>query len=268
MSAVDVVDIPLVPTGADGVPATLQQLVGFTDAWLDNRRLSSNTRQAYRRDVVAWLSWCAEPVDGAAGPVRLDPMAARFTHVNTYARTLESTVDPRTGRAYGPATVARKLAAVSSWYTFLVNLGALPRNPVDGADRPKVDRYHSVTVSPAEREAAAIVAAADRDPYPAALRTRALIRFLLGLGARVTDAGRTRLADLGTAGEHRTVVLHMKGGRTRRRRLPDQLAAAIGAMLAERAALAGVPVGQLDPAAPLFATASGRPIDRREVGYW
>ena len=247
-----------------GPPVLPGQLLEFTDAWLDNRRLSTHTRQAYRRDVRAWLAWCAEPI-GDGGTVRLDPLAARFTDVNTYARALEATVDGRTGRPYAASTVARKLAAVSSWYAFLVNLGAVPRNPVDGADRPSVDRDHSTTAGLAEREAAALVAAADADRYPGRLRTRALIRFLLDLGARVSDAGRTRLHDLGTAAGYRVVTLHMKGGKTRRRRLPDQLAAAIDAMLAERAAVAGVPVDELDSGSPLFATASGRPIDRREV---
>jgi site-specific recombinase XerD len=249
--------VDLAPSGGGAVPATVAQLVEITDAWLGNRRLSELTKQAYRRDVLGWLGWC-ENNDH-------DPLAVAFTMVNAYARELEATLNPRTGRQFTAATVARKLSAVSSWYAFLVALGAIARNPVVGADRPGVDRDHSSTVGLAEREAAALVAAADLDPYPGAVRTRALIRFLLDLGARVSDATRTQLRDLGTVDGYRAVRLHMKGGKIRWRRLPEQLATAIDVMLAGRAATVGVRVDQLDPAAPLFATASGRPVDRREV---
>lgn len=233
------------------------ELLDFTEAWLRNRKLTAETQEAYRRDVTGWLHWCQGR--------ELDPLAARFTHVNAYAREWEATVDARTGRLTRPSTVARKLAGISSWYRFLVNLGVLDRNPVAGADRPSVDRDHSTTTGLAVQEAGALVAEADLDAYPSRQRTRALIRFLLDLGARVSDACHTTLGDLGGADGYRIVVLHMKGGKIRKRRLPEELAAAIDAMLVERAAALGVRVDELDPTAPLFVTTSGRPINRRDV---
>jgi site-specific recombinase XerD len=85
-----------------------------------------------------------------------------------YARELGVTVNPRTGTVFTPWTIARRLSAVSSFYTFAVNVGAVARNPVAAADRPAVDRDHSPTVGLAEREVAALLAAPDADPYPAA----------------------------------------------------------------------------------------------------
>ena len=263
-------------TGPGALPALLDPagplvdpvvLVDVVDRWLANRRLAENTRAAYRRDLRGWLAWCAAPVTADDGDplAELHPLVVQFTHVNAYARHLETSIDGRTGRPVAASTVTRKLSAISSWYTFLVNLGVLPRNPVAGADRPEVDRAHSTTVGLAEWEVAALLAAADHDPYPGALRTRALVRFLAVLGARVSDATRTRVGDLATAEGYRTVRLWMKGGKSRRRRLPDAVAAAVDAMLAERAVATGMRVDQFDPAVPLFATASGRPIDRREV---
>src|SRR6185503_11749174 len=63
---------------AGGVPARIEELTAFTDGWLANRRLSPHTRDAYRRDVRAWLDWCRAR--------DLDPMAATFVHVNAFAR--------------------------------------------------------------------------------------------------------------------------------------------------------------------------------------
>src|SRR5947207_1237749 len=47
-----------VPTNGGGLAAS-GGLTAFTEAWLANRRLSEHTRAAYRRDVAAFLSWCA-----------------------------------------------------------------------------------------------------------------------------------------------------------------------------------------------------------------
>src|ERR1700733_13011256 len=113
------------------LPAIAGGSADFTEAWLANRRLSAHTRAAYRRDVQQYLVWCAARA--------LDPLRASFLHVNAYARDLEATVDSRTGKVLAPASVARKLSALSSWYVFLVRLEAVAANPVGGADRPRVD---------------------------------------------------------------------------------------------------------------------------------
>ena len=230
-------------------------LAPVVDGWLGNRRLSEHTRAAYRRDVLAWVDWCTQR--------GLDLLTVSFLDVNAYARELEA--DDRPGGAYAAATVDRKLSAVSSWYDFLARLGALPRNPVDGADRPPVDRDHSRTVGLSAREVAALKREADLDPYPSRHRTRALIRFLVDLGARVAEATGATIGDLGYENNWRTVRLRLKGGKRRVRRIPPELGAALDAMLRTRAAAAGVPVDQLDPGAPLFATDAGRRLDRADV---
>src|SRR4051794_5433069 len=102
--------LPTPPPAAAQPPAPVD-LTDLTDGWLRNRRLSAHTRAAYRRDVRHWLCWCAAR--------DLDPLAATFLHVNSYARDLERTVDARTGRPTSAATVARRLSGLSSWYTFL-----------------------------------------------------------------------------------------------------------------------------------------------------
>src|SRR3954453_5971467 len=103
--------LPTLPPDAPRPPARTGDLTDLTDGWLRNRRLSAHTRAAYRRDVTHWLRWCAGH--------DLDPMTASFLHVNAYARDLESAVDARSGRPASPATVARRLSGISSWYDFL-----------------------------------------------------------------------------------------------------------------------------------------------------
>src|SRR5688572_10147391 len=121
----------MVPRQVAGPPAAMGAAEQVTEAWLANRRLSEHTRAAYRRDVAAWLGWCAER--------GVDPLGASFLDVNAYARGLEA-------RRLAASTVARKLSGLSSWYDFLVKVRAVGGNPVGGADRPYVSRDHSATV--------------------------------------------------------------------------------------------------------------------------
>ncbi|SCF11887.1 Site-specific recombinase XerD [Micromonospora coriariae] len=229
--------------------------VDVTEAWLRNRRLSEHTRDAYRRDVTGWLSWCAGR--------DLDPLQANFLHVNEYARALESTLGARSNRPLTPATVARRLSALSSWYDFLVKLGAVPANPVAGADRPRVDRDHSATVGLTPEEVDALLSAADADTGPTAARNRAAIALLADLGLRVGELISLDLTDLGTERGHRSVRFVGKGGKQRRRALTPGTAYAVDAYLAQRAAATGVPVPQLT--GPLLVTASGGRLDRHSV---
>ncbi|MEV6812670.1 tyrosine-type recombinase/integrase [Micromonospora sp. NPDC051296] len=226
-----------------------------TEAWLRNRRLSEHTRDAYRRDVAGWLAWCTAR--------QLDPLRVNFLHVNEYGRALESTLAARTGRPLTPATVARKLSALSSWYDFLVKLRAVDTNPVAGADRPRIDRDHSATVGLTPDEVDALLAAAEAETGPIAARNRAAIALLADLGLRVGELVSLNVDDLGVERGHRSVRFAGKGGKPRRRALTPGTAYAVDAYLAERAADQGLPVPQLSGA--LLVTTSGARLDRHSV---
>jgi integrase/recombinase XerD len=240
---------------ASGLPVPVGDLYAFTDGWLGNRRLSEHTRDAYRRDVAGFLDWCRSR--------DLDPLAATFIHVNTYARELESTLDLRTGRKLSAATVARKMSGLSSWYGFLVKIHALPANPVGGADRPHVGRDHSATVGLSPSEVDALLAAAEADTGPARIRNHAVIATLADLGLRVGEVVGLDVADLGYERGHRSLRFTGKGGVKRRRALTPASTAAIETYLLQRAMAEGRPVDDL--VGPLFVTATGGRLDRHAV---
>jgi site-specific recombinase XerD len=227
----------------------------FTDGWLGNRRLSEHTREAYRRDVHGWLRWCQSR--------QLDPLAATFIHVNTYARELESTVDPRTGTSLSPATVARKMSGLSSWYVFLVKVGAVTANPVGGADRPRVDRDHSGTVGLTPAEVDRLLVAAETDPRAARLRNHAIIALLADLGLRVGELIGLDVTDLGYERGHRSIRFTGKGGKRRRRALTPASTAAVETYLLHRSMSEAHPVDELT--GPLFVTGTGARLDRHAV---
>jgi site-specific recombinase XerD len=225
-------------TGSGELAAPAQEFADFTDAWLLNRRLSANTRQAYRRDVMSFVSWCTQNA--------VNPLQARFTHINTYARGLEAEL--------APATVARKLSGLSSWYDYLNKLGVVAANPVSGADRPYVSRDHSATVGLSPSEVDALLYAAMLDSP----RHHALLTLMADLGLRVGEAINLEMADLGHERGHRTVRFLGKGGRLRRRALAPGTADALDRYLSQRAETAGVRVEDLR--GPVFVTSTGRPL--------
>ncbi|MET0496235.1 MAG: tyrosine-type recombinase/integrase [Actinoplanes sp.] len=238
----------LVPRQQGGAVAVGGPAEQVTEAWLQNRRLSAHTRDAYRRDVGEWLGWCAGR--------ELDPLRASFLDVNAYARGLEA-------RPLAPASVARKLSGLSSWYDFLLKLRAVEANPVAGADRPYVSRDHSATVGLSPEEVDALLAAAEQDCGPAAVRHRVVLTLLADLGLRVGELVGLDVADLGVERGHRSVRFIGKGGRPRRRVLTPAAGVALDAYLRERAVAEQTSVDRLD--GPLLVTATGARIDRHSV---
>lgn len=245
----------LVPTTGTALAlSSAQSIADFTEAWLANRRLSDHTRAAYRRDVALWVAWCAER--------DLNPLQARFLDVNAWGRDLEQP-DPRTGRTPAVSTVARRMSAVSSWYDYLVRLGAIPVNPAAGADRPRVDRDHSPTIGMSATDATALLAAATADDRWLGPAAPAVAAVLVDLGVRVSEVCAVDIADLGHDSGHRTLSLRMKGGKRRRRSLPPATAVAIDRYLTARAAREGLTVAELD--GPLFVDRHGVRVGRHMV---
>src|SRR5829696_1294154 len=82
---------------------------------------SENTRRSYAGDLNGWLGFCAEH--------DVDPVRARRPHIDGWARSLELS-------GLRPRTVARRLAAVSSWYGFLVDEEVRATSPAEHVRRP------------------------------------------------------------------------------------------------------------------------------------
>lgn len=226
---------------------------GFTEAWLANRRFSENTRDAYRRDIHQWLGWCAQR--------QLDPLGATFLDVNAYGRALE---EPENGRRpLAPASIARKLSAVSSWYDFIVKLGKLPANPASVADRPPVDRDFSPTASFTRDDAAAMLRHARYDDPYLGIAAPLLAAWMVEMGTRATETCNIQVSDLGHHDGFRVVHLTLKGGRRQRRPLPPPLAQLLDDYLGGLAQIYGCRVEQLD--GPLFINRRGETINRHDL---
>jgi integrase/recombinase XerD len=237
----------LVADAADADPVTLLAL-----AWLSARR-SENTRAAYARDIgitprrrpsraPSWLAWCGQqgvhPVTGVTA-----------LHVAQYARQLDDA-------GLSPASAARKLAAISSWYAWLARRGHISASPAADIARPRAAPAATPTPGLTQAQALRLLHAADQAPGPHRARTAALVALLLFTGARLSEIIGADISDLGTHQSRR--VLWVTRGRSRQALpLPGPAAARIDAYLAGRPGPQDVPA--------LFATGTGRRLFPADV---
>ena len=92
---------------------------------VDCRR--EQTRRAYFNDLRAWYTWCSDR--------ELHPLAARRHDVALWARQPAS-APQRSDAAEAPASVARRLSCLSSFYGYGVEVGVLAENPAANVKRP------------------------------------------------------------------------------------------------------------------------------------
>jgi integrase/recombinase XerD len=134
---------------------------------LSATRLAPKTVDAYRRD----LADVAKFLERSPAEATQDDLAAYLASLR--ARGLAST------------TIARRAAALRSFYRHQQLLGARRDNPAAELDLPRRARTLPRTLSPGEAERL-IEAAAGTTPR--SLRDRALVELLYGAGLRVSEA--------------------------------------------------------------------------------
>lgn len=233
----------IAPSVIEGVIVTPQTeiVARLTRDWYGT--LGANTKAAYLGDVGLWQTWC--------GRNGIHPLSARKLNVDQW-------IAEQQAAGYAKRTIARRVSAVAAWYDFLRDAtSGTPHaitgdNPAHTRRRPKVARDDTPTIGLTRAQARLLVQAADEDGP----RSAALIRFLLGNGLRVGAAVSARIEDMTEDDGHRVILLRGKGDVRRKVPIPPPTYNAITKMLAGR----GCPA-----AGPLFATRTGREVDRHYV---
>jgi integrase/recombinase XerD len=164
---------------------------------VDCRR--EQTRRAYFNDLRAWYAWCTDR--------GLHPLQARRHDIALWARRLAERPQ-RSGKVEAPASIARRLSCLSSFYGYGVQVGVLEENPVANVKRPRVANA-SMTVGLARDELERLLDAAEADGP----RSAALITLLAYNGLRIDEALSRDVEHLGHQLGHRVLRISRKGGR-------------------------------------------------------
>jgi integrase/recombinase XerD len=175
---------------------------GYLDHLTVERGLAANTLTSYRRDLDRYLTALA-----AAGVDDLAAVTER--HLTSYlARLREGDADHPPLAA---ASAARAVSAVRGLHRFAHREGLAPADVAKEVSPPAPARRLPKALEVAEVER--LLAAAGAEPGARGLRDRALLEFLYGTGARISEATGASVDDLELADG--TALLHGKGGRTR-----------------------------------------------------
>jgi site-specific recombinase XerD len=134
----------------------------------------------------------------------------------------------RSGREPSSVTVGARAACLSSFYRFLIRMGAVSSNPCDALERPKARPAapRGLTAEQLRRLLSVI------PDTPAGLRDRAVILTLVLTGRRRSEVLRLTAGDLTVEDETVYYSYVGKGGKRGRRELPRPAYEAIGRSLA------------------------------------
>jgi integrase/recombinase XerC len=160
-------------------------LRSFLDA-LSSRNLSPATLRAYRIDILQFLIFLKETNVAVRGPADVDraDVAAYLAYLGRLSLSGVSR--------------ARKLAALRSFFAFLVAEGCVPKSPAAGVVAPKKERRERTYLRPSEYRALLSVAGSNPRDY-------AILQTFLQTGLRVSELCSLELRDVDLIGRSLTV---------------------------------------------------------------
>jgi len=174
-----------------------EQVELFLQHLAEERRLSANTTAAYRTDLEQFGTFVRERDLADWSAVTHDDLLAFMLFLRE--------------RRYANSTVARRTAAVKSFYAYLTSEGLVPGDPTEQIDSPKVDRYLPKSLTPTQVDE--LLELPLRDPTPERLRDKGMLELLYATGVRVSELVALNLKDLNMESE--SVRCVGKGGRER-----------------------------------------------------
>ena len=214
------------------------------------RRASAHTLAAYRRDLESLAGFLRERSRGAASVEDIDKLTLR-TWMASEAKRLKS------------VSLARRLAAVRSFMTFLERRGNLRSNPARQIKVPRLRRPMPMFLSPGAADALMQAPhAATETPTARSLRDSLALELLYGAGLRVSELVLLNLGDVSMA--RREIRVVGKGSKERSVPLGRAAARACQQYLERRGELAHPKSSYLDPQA-LLVSARGKRLSVRWI---
>ncbi|RMH36255.1 MAG: tyrosine recombinase XerC [Deltaproteobacteria bacterium] len=227
-------------------------IAGFRDYLAVERALAPATCAAYERDLEEFRRLYADREGRDPDPRAVDARAIRAHLAALYG-------------ANDSASIARKLSSLRAFFRYLANRGVVAANPARAVRSPKRTQAlpRALDVDDAFRLVEAPDASGETNPRKraAALRDRALLEVLYGLGLRVSECC---ALDIDDVDGDLVRVRRGKGGKQRIVPLGAHARAAVDAYRAARPALAHPKTGALDAAA-LFVNQRGTRLSPRSA---
>lgn len=183
---------------------------GFISSLSVEKGFSPNTLDAYKNDLNQFAAYLRKKA------AKEDKHQLTWENIDR-SSVLDYMVSLRE-RSYAPATMARKVAAIKSFFNFLVSEGTLKKNPTEGITGPKVGKALPKAISVEDVEK--LLEEADRLSTPEAKRDKAMLELLYATGMRVSEMVGLNLRDVnlragfvrcfGKGSKERIIPIHSK----------------------------------------------------------
>ncbi len=218
------------------------------------RNVSEHTLRNYASDVEQFLDYLA-PAHPQTGK-RTEPDLAAIDHITIreWLSTLHSEQKQKT-------SIARKLAALRTFFQFLVREGVMEMNPAKLVSTPRLEKKLPKHLS--IEEAIKFIETPDVET-DLGKRDRAMLELLYATGVRVSELTKMGIADL----DFKNKLIRVTGKRRKERIVPfgDPARDALKNYLSVRESLLNnAAVSERDPDA-LFLNYQGTRITTRSVG--
>ena len=239
-------ELDVMPSDASGLMSIDSSLPNFVQhrdlivSWALSYT-SENTQQAYLNDLKIFCTFLDE-----AG---VDLLQVGRTHLDVFSRVHEQYTESN-------ASVARRLAAISAFYRFLLLDEVIEKSPADYIRRPPVDPDFTATEALTQREVLRLLDAATEH----SLRAQTLVDLLLTTGLRISEALNIRESDISVG----RLLITRKGGKKSAVYLPGHTLQNLR-KLTTTTGLEVETQGKTGASPLVFITRTGRPWQRSNV---
>ena len=150
----------------------------FIEMLVTIQNKSEKTAKSYRSDLDIYYDW--------AQRTKLDPLQIEYRQLRLY-------LAEQSAAQYSRATIARRLACLRSFFSFLEQEEIIEGNPAKLLQTPKIEKRLPNTLSSAEIDSILDVHDLSTDE---GLRDSALLELLYASGGRVSEIADLKLDDL------------------------------------------------------------------------
>lgn len=155
-----------------------KQVKLFLEFIQNEKKLSNNTLQSYRRDIAQYSNYLEKN--------RINYSKVKNEDIKRYLKYLEE-VGKKT------STVSRNLASIRSFYQFLLRTRKIKEDPTEGIQSPKIEKKAPSVLTSQEVE---LLLDQPKDVDLKGTRDKAMLEFAYATGMRVTEIISLNIEDL------------------------------------------------------------------------
>ena len=146
-----------------------EQINNFLNFLKNDKRLSENTLQSYRRDIVQYEAYVSKK--------DINYLNIETDGINAYLKSLQKNNKKS-------STVSRSLASIRSFYQYLLRTKLIVKDPTEGIQSPKIEKKAPSVLSSQEVE---LLLEQPTTEDLKGMRDKAMLEFAYATGMRVTE---------------------------------------------------------------------------------